>query len=59
MNYIEISTFKTEQKHVKQRRRKLSKKKLAKTVETSNGKFHLVLGGNVPSDFIIDLYIIW
>ena len=58
MNYIEIATFKTTQKHVKQRRRRLSKK-FATTVETSKGRFHLVLRGNVPTNLSIDLYIIW
>ena len=53
MNLIEIDTFKTTQKHVKQGRSKLSKK-LAATVETSNDKFHLVLRGNVPTNFIIN-----
>ena len=28
-------------------------------MKTSNGKFHLVLRSNVPTNFIIDLYIIW
>ena len=58
MHFIEIATFKTTQKHVKQRRCKLSKKP-ATTVETSNGKFHLLLKGNMPTNFVIDLYIIW
>ena len=34
-------------------------KQLATTVEISNGRFHLVLRGNVPTNFIIDLFIIW
>ena len=33
--------------------------KLVTTVETSNGKFQLVLRSTVPTNFIIDLYIIW
>ena len=32
--------------------------KLATTVETSNGNFHLVLRGDVPTNFIIDSYIL-
>ena len=56
-NLIEIATFKTTQKYLKQRQKKLSKR-FATTVETSNGKFHLIIRGNVPTNFIIDLYII-
>ena len=40
-NIIEIHTYTTAQKHVKQRRCKLSHK-LAKTVKTSDGKFHSI-----------------
>ena len=52
MNLIETATFKTTQKHVKQRMWKLVKR-LAATVETSNGKFHLVLRGNVSTIYIL------
>ena len=56
-NLIGIATFEITQKHVNRESGSSAKSLPATTVETSNGKFHLVSRDNAPTDFSINLIL--
>ena len=52
-----VTTFTAVQKHVKQKM-EVESQNLQTAVKTLNGKFHPLLRGNVPTNFIIDLQLV-